>query len=73
MRHFTLLTLVYLSLYGVASSDTTDDRPNFLLIVSEDNGPDLGCYGNEFVSTPRLDQLAKKSFDTLLLPDKLTH
>jgi hypothetical protein len=60
MRYFTLFTLVYLSLCGAAFSDTTGDRPNFLLIVSEDNGPDLGCYGNAFVSTPRLDQLAKE-------------
>ena len=32
--------------------------PNCLFIVSEDNGPDLGCYGNQFVTTPHLDQLA---------------
>ena len=23
------------------------DRPNILMIVSEDNGPELGCYGLE--------------------------
>ena len=23
----------------------SDDRPNIILIVSEDNGPELGCYG----------------------------
>ena len=34
--------------------------PNILLIVSEDNGPDLGCYGNPYVYTPRLDQLAEE-------------
>lgn len=33
-------------------------RPNVLLIVSEDNGPELGCYGDEFATTPQLDQLA---------------
>ncbi|WP_346238329.1 sulfatase [Niabella insulamsoli] len=33
-------------------------RPNILLIVSEDNGPDLGCYGNKNVNTPVLDRLA---------------
>jgi N-sulfoglucosamine sulfohydrolase len=36
------------------------DRPNILLIVSEDNGPELGCYGEPFVRTPVLDQLAAK-------------
>ena len=34
------------------------DRPNILLIVSEDNGPELGCYGNPSVKTPVLDRLA---------------
>lgn len=34
------------------------DRPNVLLIVSEDNGAELGCYGTPDVKTPRLDQLA---------------
>ncbi len=33
-------------------------RPNILLIVSEDNGPELGCYGEPFVQTPVLDELA---------------
>jgi N-sulfoglucosamine sulfohydrolase len=32
--------------------------PNVLLIVSEDNGPHLGCYGDPYVATPHLDQLA---------------
>ena len=41
-----------------------DDRaakqkpPNVLLIVSEDNGPHLGCYGDSNVKTPHLDRLA---------------
>jgi N-sulfoglucosamine sulfohydrolase len=35
-------------------------RPNILLIVSEDNGPELGCYGEPSVKTPVLDALASK-------------
>lgn len=34
------------------------ERPNILLIVSEDNGPELGCYGEPYVQTPVLDKLA---------------
>lgn len=34
------------------------DQPNVLLIVSEDNGQELGCYGEPFVKTPVLDNLA---------------
>ncbi|MHC4995441.1 MAG: sulfatase-like hydrolase/transferase [Planctomycetota bacterium] len=49
---------------GVAGASATaaapkkDIRPNILLITSEDNGPELGCYGDPYVRTPRLDQLA---------------
>ncbi len=35
-------------------------RPNILLIVSEDNGPELSCYGEPYVKTPVLDHLAQE-------------
>lgn len=39
----------------------TDNRPNILLIVSDDHGRgDLGCYGNRSVHTPNLDYLASQ-------------
>jgi len=33
-------------------------KPNVLLIVSEDNGPELGCYGDLYARTPHLNRLA---------------
>jgi arylsulfatase A-like enzyme len=36
------------------------ERPNILWITSEDNGPQLGCYGDTFATTPNLDQLAAR-------------
>jgi N-sulfoglucosamine sulfohydrolase len=36
------------------------ESPNILVIVSEDNGQELGCYGNRHVSTPVLDGLAER-------------
>jgi arylsulfatase A-like enzyme len=36
------------------------DRPNILWITSEDNGPQLGCYGDTFATTPNLDNLAAR-------------
>ncbi|MFP6874499.1 MAG: sulfatase [Verrucomicrobiales bacterium] len=45
---FTLNVLA-LSAYGVT--------PNILFIVSEDNGPEIGCYGTP-IDTPHLDNLA---------------
>jgi arylsulfatase A-like enzyme len=37
------------------------DLPNILWITSEDNGPELGCYGDEYAISPHIDALAKKS------------
>lgn len=46
-------------LAAISSSNASGaERPNILLIVSEDNGPELGCYGEPFVRTPVLDKLA---------------
>ncbi len=36
-------------------------RPNFLWLTSEDNGPELGCYGDTYADTPNIDALAAKS------------
>ena len=46
--------LAWLILAGVASA-----KPNILLIVSEDNGPELGCYGDPYARTPNLDRLSE--------------
>ncbi|MEY3897718.1 MAG: hypothetical protein RLZZ214_3239, partial [Verrucomicrobiota bacterium] len=35
------------------------DRPNILWLVSEDNNPLLGCYGEPLARTPTLDRLAQ--------------
>lgn len=42
------------------ASIAEDKRPNILLIISEDNGPELGCYGDPYAQTPNLDQLASQ-------------
>ena len=34
--------------------------PNILWITSEDNGPQLGCYGDQYSKSPNLDALASK-------------
>lgn len=36
------------------------DLPNILWVTSEDNGPQLGCYGDQYATTPHLDALAAK-------------
>jgi N-sulfoglucosamine sulfohydrolase len=41
-----------------ARPTAASERPNILLIVSEDNSEHLGCYGEQRVHTPHLDSLA---------------
>ncbi|MGI9443552.1 MAG: sulfatase family protein [Rubripirellula sp.] len=56
---FTALISVALIL-SVSSVIVAQDtgRPNIILIMAEDIGNDLACYGTEGVKTPILDQLA---------------
>src|SRR5581483_9328221 len=35
-------------------------RPNILWITCEDMGPNLGCYGDKYATTPNLDRLASR-------------
>ncbi|WP_146849061.1 sulfatase-like hydrolase/transferase [Brevifollis gellanilyticus] len=36
------------------------DRPNILWLTSEDHGPQMGCYGDTYATTPNVDALAAK-------------
>ena len=65
MKH-SLLCLLLCSLALGACQETSDapeaiDPPNILWIVTEDNSPWLGSYGDELATTPRLDALAAES------------
>ena len=57
-RVATILGAVLCCMLLETRSTIAAERPNILLIVSEDNGPELGCYGEPFVRTPVLDKLA---------------
>jgi arylsulfatase A-like enzyme len=59
-----LVTLLVFGLFALISATTSNprpgQRPNILWIVSEDNNPYLGCYGDPLARTPTLDRLAKE-------------
>lgn len=46
---------------GAAAANEARRPPNILWITSEDNGPQLGAYGDRYADTPHLDQLAARS------------
>ena len=53
--------ITILLLAAVVTPALAESRPNILWITSEDNGPHLGCYGDQYADTPNLDRLAEKS------------
>ncbi|MEM7560242.1 MAG: sulfatase-like hydrolase/transferase [Planctomycetota bacterium] len=59
-RLFLVLSFIFLSAFDDCSPAAHAAQPNILLIVSEDNGPEFGCYGDKFAKTPRLDKLASE-------------
>ena len=61
MLRQTLIFLTALLVVLVAPlRAATSDRPNILWLVSEDNNPYLGCYGDPLANTPTIDRLAKE-------------
>jgi len=65
------LVLLAIAALGVSTLPCpADDRPNILLIISEDNGPELGTYGDLYARTPNLDKLAATGvrFDRAFVP-----
>jgi N-sulfoglucosamine sulfohydrolase len=58
-RRFGIALLLVVSLS--ARLYAAEKKPlNFLFIVGEDMGPELGCYGDSYARTPNLDKFAKE-------------
>ncbi|MFH5806117.1 sulfatase-like hydrolase/transferase [Alienimonas sp. DA493] len=52
-----LLSAAFLA--GLGGSVAAADRPNFVVIFTDDQGyADLSCFGGQHVSTPRIDRMA---------------
>ncbi len=48
-------------LRGTAKRESTEDRPNIILIMADDVSPDyFGCYGIRDIHTPNLDRMARQ-------------
>lgn len=53
-----LLLVVFVLSFACSRAKAAQSQPNILWLVSEDNDPFLGCYGDTFAHTPNLDKMA---------------
>ena len=54
------MRLFLLGLFVAFNVTAVQKLPNILWITSEDNGPELGCYGDKYSKSPNLDGVAAK-------------
>lgn len=57
---FLLVTVLFCSLSFLSSITNAQEKPNILWISVEDLSPRLAAYGDNTVSTPHIDRLAKE-------------
>ena len=56
MKPFLILLILFLTSFAISA-----ERKNVVLLISDNQSWfDLGCYGNDVVSTPNIDQLASE-------------
>ncbi len=55
-RFFLLAITLFASLFSLPIQAA---QRNVILIVTDDQSPDAGCYGNSVIKTPNLDELAR--------------
>lgn len=63
LKSRALFTLaLFVGCFAQPFDGRAQDRPNILWLVSEDNSPLIGAYGDDFATTPNIDRLAESGF-----------
>lgn len=65
----TFFAIFFCSILCLSCTRDQATQPNILLLIAEDISPVLGCYGDQFATTPQLDNLAS---DGMLFTKALT-
>ena len=56
-----LVSILILAITVGSAAAASGDKPNILWITAEDMSPTLGCYGDEYATSPNIDRLATES------------
>ena len=65
IKNYSFLVFFIISLFLVNCSENELPPPNIIWLISEDNSPFLGCYGDTTATTPNLDKFAENSLKFL--------
>ncbi len=57
--------LLWIGVMAACTEAADSKLPNILWITSEDNGPQLGCYGDRYADTPNIDSIAARGMKYL--------
>lgn len=61
MRKKVLFTSCFVALPLYIASAASEQKPNIIFILCDDMGyGDLGCYGQQYISTPNIDRMAQE-------------
>lgn len=59
IRHLYIVSSLTTTLPVVGQGIRSVKSPNIIVFIADDLGMDLGCYGNQNISTPNIDKLAQ--------------
>ncbi|MCK4749070.1 MAG: sulfatase-like hydrolase/transferase, partial [Bacteroidales bacterium] len=58
---FSIALIVLLLITSCTGTDSESLPPNVIIIMSDDQGNNLGCLGNPWLKTPHIDQFSTES------------
>lgn len=59
LMSFLIFNFLFILSCGVEQEELVGENPNFLILIADDAGwRNFGCYGDPYISTPNIDELA---------------